>query len=144
MIAEKYCQNASEVRKKWSMTIDSAVHERPVFINRTHDRVAMMDSRLLENLLMDYKYHVTMETEDDGSITGFVEELQLAENAATKEECLKEVISAMKDYAADFYSQFGYWSKAPNRVSHIPYILKLILSDDEKVAEDIICQDGRN
>lgn len=34
MIAENYYQNASEVRKNWSMTIDSVVHERPAFIHR--------------------------------------------------------------------------------------------------------------
>ncbi len=137
-------KNASDVRKNWSTTIDSVVRERPAFINRTHDTVTMLDSNLLLELLDNYKYHIVLETEDDGSVTGFVSELELVENASDKEHCIESIISSMKDYAVDYYTEFGYWSKAPNRKSHIPYILKLLLSNDDLIKEDIICQNGKN
>ena len=137
-------RNASEVRQNWSTTIDSVVRERPAFINRVHDNVAMLDSNLLLELLKDYKYQIVLEQESDGSYTGFVKELDLVENAEGKQECIDSVISSMKDYAIDYYTEFGYWSKAPNRMSHIPYILKLLISSDERIREDIICQDGKN
>ena len=142
-VAQCY-RNASEVRKNWSSTIDSVVRERPAFINRTHDSVAIIDANLLRELLKDYKYHVIVESEDDGSVTGFVDELQLAENAPNKQELINTMISSMKDYAIDYYTEFGYWSKASNRMSHIPYVLKLLISDDEKIAGDIICQSGKS
>ena len=144
MLAEQYYQNASEVRKNWSMTIDSVVHERPAFINRTHDRIMMMDEAVLSGILDTFKYHVTIEKEDDGSLTGYEEELQLVENADTHDALLLKMASAMKDYALDYYSQFNYWSKAPNRVSHIPYVIKLLTSDERKVLEDMVCRDGKN
>lgn len=142
-VSECY-QNASEVRKNWSATIDSVIRERPAFINRTRDNVTLMDTNLLLNLLNGYKYHVILEKENDGSVTGLVKELDLVENGADKKECLDAVVSSMKDYAIDYYTEFGYWSKAPNRRSHLPYILKLLISDDDKIAEDIICQNGKN
>lgn len=144
MITKDYCINASEVRKNWSTTIDSVVHNRPAFINRTHDYVALLDSQLLAEVLRDYKYRVTLEKEEDGSITGYVNDLQLVENAPTKEECLKAVAEGMKDYAIDYYSEFNYWSKAPNRVAHIPYVLKILVSSDEMILRDIVCLDGKN
>ncbi len=144
MVVEEYYQNASDVRKNWSMTIDSVVHERPVFVNRTHDRVTIMDMNVLSELLANYNYHVVLDKEDDGSVTGFVEELDLVENAPSKDECLSKIVLGMKDYASDFYSDFNYWSKAPNREHHVPYILKLLISDTEEIMEDIVCRDGKN
>lgn len=140
----EYCQKASDVRKNWSMTIDSVVHNRPAFISRTHDSVAMLNSQLLLDLLKEYKYHVVFENEEDGSVTGFVEELQLVENANDEKECIESIVSSMKDYAVDYYTEFGYWSKAPNRMNHIPYIIKLLISSDDRILEDIICQNGKN
>ena len=139
------CKNATEVRKNWSMTIDSVVHERPAFISRTHGSIAMIDESLLMELLRDYKYHLSIDVEEDGSFTAFLDELELVENAPTKEECIDVIISAMKDYAMDYYNEFSYWSKAPNRAPHIPYVIKILVSSDNRILEDIIiCQIGEN
>lgn len=144
MEAKDLYQNASEIRKNWSITIDSVVHNRPAFINRTHDYVTMMSSDMVAELLRDYKYHVTLENESDGSVTGYVTELELVENAPTKKACLSGIIEAMKDYALDYYQEFNYWSKAPNRASHLPYVLKLLICDDQMIMEDLVCLDGKN
>ena len=137
-------QNASYVRKNWSTTIDSVVHERPAFITRTHDKVVMANYPLMDKILNGYKFHLTLEKEDDGSITGYLEELQLVENGSSKADCIQKMIAGMIDYAMDYYSEFSYWSKAPNRISHIPYVMKLLISSNEKIREDLICQNGKN
>ena len=54
------------------------------------------------------------------------------------------MIHALRDYASDFYSEFALWSKAPNRKSHIPYILKVLSSTDDELREDIVCRNGKN
>ncbi len=92
-------------------------------------------------LLREYKFHIEIEEEDDGSITAYESELALVENAENREICINKMIKAMKDYAQDYYNEFGYWSKAPNRTAHIPYVLKLLINSDDSIAEDIICQD---
>lgn len=143
-MSEGFYVNASEVRKNWSMTLDSVVHERPAFISRTHDYVAMLDSNLLIEVFKDYKYHVELDKEQDGSITAYVKELGLVENAKTKEELLPQVADSMKDYALDFYNDFNYWAKAPNRAPQIPYVLKLLVCDNERIIGDMVCRDGKN
>ena len=143
-MSEGFYVNASEVRKNWSMTLDSVVHERPAFISRTHDYVAMLDSNLLIEVFKDYKYHVELDKEQDGSITAYVKELGLVENAKTKEELLPQVADSMKDYALDFYNDFNYWAKAPNRAPQIPYVLKLLVCDNERIMRDMVCRDGKN
>lgn len=144
MVSEKFYQSASDVRKNWSMTIDSVVHNKPAFINRTHDNIAMLNSGLLTDMLKSYKFNVILDEEEDGSITGFVEELRLVENAQSREELLDEIVKAMKEYAVDYYAEFDLWSKSPNLVSQVPYVIKLLLSDEREVLEDIICQNGKN
>ena len=38
-----YYKIASDVRKEWSRTIDTALRERPVFIQRTRDNLVLLD-----------------------------------------------------------------------------------------------------
>ena len=40
----------------------------------------------------------------------------------------------------DFYNEFSLWSSAPNRKNHIPYVLKILLSPDKKLQEDMMCR----
>ena len=44
----------------------------------------------------------------------------------TKSECLMILLEDMKEYAQDFYREFDFWSSAPNRKRHIPYVLKIV------------------
>ncbi len=144
MDAAQIYQNASDVRKNWSFTIDTVIHDRPAFINRTHDYFMMLNAGTIKSMLNDYKYHIEMENEPDGSFTGYLVELELAENAPSKEKLIENMLEAMKDYALDYYSEFSFWSKAPNRASHVPYVLKILISDDETLREDMVCQNGKN
>ena len=77
-------------------------------------------------------FHVSFISEDDGSVTGTVEELDLFGNALTKDDCLFLLLNDMREYAHDFCNEFTLWSSAPNRKKHIPYVLK-ILSDRKSV-----------
>ncbi len=143
-VLDSLSTSASYVRQNWSTTIDSVVHSRPVFVKRTHDNITMMDSRLLQYLLLSLTFHVDIETEDDGSVTCFLKELDLVENAPSEDICLDKLIEGMKDYAQDFYNDFSFWSGAPNRKTHIPYVLKILSGDDEDIRRSIVCQGGKN
>ena len=91
----------------------------------------------------ELKFNASLVTEDDGSVTGIIDELDLIENSDTRESCVALLISAMRDYARDFYSEFELWASAPNRKAHIPYVLKILSSSDEQLREDIVCRAGR-
>lgn len=139
-----YYQSASEVRKEWSRTIDTVIRERPVFIQRTRDNLIMLDLATFRLLFEHIRFHVSVYTEKDGSVTCSEDDLDLVENAASQEECIQQLITAMRDYADDFYREFALWSKAPNRRAHIPFVLKILASTNAEIREDVLCHDGKN
>lgn len=88
--------------------------------------------------------HVSFYPEDDGSVTGVLEELDLIENSKTREKCIDALIDSMKDYANDFSNDFEFWGTSKNRQSHIPYVMKILSSDKKEIERLLICQDGQN
>ncbi len=142
---DMYALNSTEVRKDFSAVIDKVVREKPVFIKRTRDHMLLSDVRFMEAVLNEYTFSAERFTEDDGSITLSLSEIDLVENAPTVAECIKALAQSILDYADDFYREYSYWSSAPNRKTHIPYVFKaLILGDAEKVGAIIQCRDGQN
>ena len=139
-----YLKSASEVRKEWSSTIDTALRERPVFIQRTRDNLVLLDISTLRLAFENLRFELIFYPEENNSVTCVETHLDLVENAATQEACISRMICALRDYANDYYNEFSLWSKAPNRKSHIPYILKILSSTDEEIREDMICRDGKN
>ena len=101
----------------------------------TSDDIAIVSSKLLKLFLESLTFTVSFIQEDDGSFTGSVEELDLFANAPSKDECLTLLLDDMKEYAQDFYNDFQFWSSAPNRKKHIPYVLKILSESDEKLLE---------
>ena len=132
--------NSSEVRKTWGSVIDAVIREKPVFIQCTHDNITMISTKMLQTFLEPQKFTVYFVKEYGGSITGSVEELDLFENSNSEESCIKLLLEDMKEYAQNFYNEFNFWSSAPNRKKHIPYVLKILSTPDEKLLEALKCQ----
>ncbi|MBO5637917.1 MAG: hypothetical protein J5906_10440 [Acidaminococcaceae bacterium] len=144
LAVEQLSRSSSEVRKEWSSTIDATVRLRPQFIQRTHDNITMLNTVMLAELLGNCKLHASLYQEPDGSITASVDEIDVIENGATMDECLDNLLMALKEYARDYYEEFDYWSAAPNRRAHLPYVIKLLTTSDEILRRDIICHAGKN
>ena len=69
--------NATEVRKEWSAVIDDVVRVRPALIKRTRDRMLLSDVGTILSLLSKYRFTAARFTEDDGSVTLSLNELDL-------------------------------------------------------------------
>lgn len=136
--------NATEVRKNWSAMLDSVVHDRPVYVKRTHDNIAMINLDLLREVLSAYTFTADKYTEKDGSITLSAVNLDLATNGKTEALAKKALASEIKEYAEDFYNEFALWSSAPNRKPHIPYVLKALSLTSEQLEEEIVCRVGKS
>lgn len=135
--------NATDVRKNWSSVVDSVIREKPVIIKRTRDFMVLANRELFSDMLSAYTFSAKKFVEADGSVTLSLNEMDIAENAPTEDEAKKALANAVLDYAEDFYNDFHYWSSAPNRKAHIPYVLRALLLDDaEKIGECISCQAG--
>ena len=138
-------ESATEVRKDWSLFFDRAVREKPVFIKRTRDSAILADLRFVSLLLDQYTFECEKYVEVDGSITLSLNVLDIVENAATEQEAKIELAKSILDYAKDFYEDYDYWSSAPNRKGHVPYVFKaLLLNDTGKIGELVQCRVGEN
>ena len=136
---------ATDVRREWSKVIDTAIREKPVFIKRTRDHVVISNVEHIKSLLNDY--HLTAEKfiEEDGSITLSMQELDIVANGSSLKLAKQELAKNLLEYAEEFYQDFAFWSKAPNRKSHTPFVLKILLNENiEELISDIKCQPGKN
>lgn len=137
--------SATDARKDWSQLFDNVVREKPQFIRRTRDNVFMSDLNLIKDMLDIYTFTATKYVEDDNSVTLSLNEMDLVENGDTEDDAKKKLASDILEYAEDYYNDFHYWSTAPNRKKHIPYVFKaLILQDINKIGDSIQCHHGKN
>lgn len=137
--------SATDARKDWSQLIDTVVHDKPQIISRTRDYVLMTNIHLMTEILSKYKYNATRYLENDNSVTLSLYEMDIAVNGSTEDEARKKLAQDILEYAEEFYDEFHFWSMAPNRKKHVPYVMKaLILQDINKIGEEIICHDSKN
>lgn len=136
--------SATDARRDWSRLIDTVVHEKPQIISRTRDYVLLADIQLMADILEAYTFTAHKYVEDDNTVTLSLVELDLAVNGSDESDAKLLMAKEILDYANDFYNEFHYWSKAPNRRKHVPYVMKaLILQDVQKIGEEIVWQDGK-
>ena len=135
--------NATDVRKNWSVTVDNVAHERPAYVKRTHDNVAIFSINTLNLMLAGYHFNAKKYKEKDGSVTLSSVDLDIVVNDVNEEAAKRRLAEYIKEYAEEFYYEYSYWSKAPNRQSHIPYVFKALTLDTETVMEDIVCRNGK-
>ncbi|MDD2494677.1 MAG: hypothetical protein PHI05_04855 [Bacilli bacterium] len=132
--------NSTDVRKEFNLVIDKAIQEKPQFFKRTRDLLILMDVNFLEILLSAYKFTAETIVEDDGSITLSLNEIDLIENAETKDKAKLKLAKAMLEYSEDYYCEFKYWSSSSNRKTHISHVIKILTFNDiNKIAKLIEC-----
>jgi len=129
--------SATDVRKNWSVTLDSVIHERPAYIKRTRDNIAILNMDLLTEILSGYKFNASRYIEDDGSITLSADEIDIVVNAKDDDQAIAALASDIKEYAEEYYDHFSSWSIAPNRRPHIPYVLKALSLSEASIRKEI-------
>ena len=136
--------NATDVRKNWSVTLDQVAHERPAYVKRTHDNVAIVSVSTLNMMLSGYHFCAKEFKEKDGSVTLSAVDLDIVVNEVNEQAAKRRLAEYIKEYAEEFYEEYSLWSKAPNRKGHIPYVFKALTLDTEAIEGEIICQAGKN
>ena len=142
---EMLMEQATNVRKEWSAVCDSVVHEKPKFIKRTRDKLWFSNLDTMTEILSAYKFTAEKYIEDDGSITLSLNEIDLVENGENEQEARLALGKAILEYSSDYYEDYAFYSKSPNRKGHIPYIFKaLIMDNPELIGESVQYHDGKN
>ena len=138
-------EKATDVRKDWSSICDSVIHDKPKFIKRTRDKLWFSNLDTMAEILEAYTYTAKRFVEEDGSITFSLNEIDLTENAPNESSARYALGNAILEYAMEYYHDYAFYSRSPNRKGHVPYIFKaLIMDDPQQIGESILCQDGKN
>ena len=138
-------EKATDVRKEWSSICDSVIHDKPKFIKRTRDKMWFSNLDTMAEILEAYLFTAKRFVEEDGSITLSLNEIDLVENGTEESSARYALGNAILEYAMEYYNDYAFYSRSPNRKGHVPYIFKaLIMDDPQKIGESILCQDGKN
>lgn len=138
-------EQATNVRREWSTACDSVIHEKPMFIKRTRDKMWFSNLETMLELLEIYQFTADKFIEPDGSVTLSMNEIDLIENGKDEQEARMHLGKSILEYSVDYYNDYVIYSHSPNRKNHIPYVFKaLIIDSPEKIGEMIRCQDGKN
>ena len=124
----------TEARNQFSNLYDSVYNSfNPAIVKRKNtEQVALLRVDMLKMLLKDYKFAPEIIQEDDGSITLALDVLEIYANNDTLELAMKDLIEDLKLYAQDFLTRSQLFLHAPNRAHHFPYVLKIMLCDNDE------------
>lgn len=136
--------NATDVRKDWSSVLDSVVRHKPVFIRRTRDRMMLCSTDTVSQLVSDVVFVAEKFVEDDGSITLSLDTLDIVSNGCDLSTAKSALVNNILEYAEEYYQEFELYSRAPNRKSHLPYVMKALTAKTPEELEDaVVCQNGK-
>ena len=124
----------TEARNQFSTLYDSVFNSfNPTIIKRKQtEQVALLRVDLLKMVLNDYKLYPEVIQEDDGSITLALDSLEIYANNSTLDLAAKDLIEDLKIYAQDYIDRSQLFFHAPNRKLHFPYVLKVLLCDNDE------------
>lgn len=126
----------TEARSEFSSLYSKVFNDyQPVIIRRRQaEEVMVMRTDLQKLLLEKYRLRPEVLHEEDGSVTLALDEVELYANGRTVEEAAQELARELKLYARDYFERSHLFINAPNRRSHFPYILRVLLCDtDEEI-----------
>lgn len=139
-------QQAPTVHNDFSAVMDMAVYEKPQLISHTKDQLVLMGAEMLNTILQSSIVHVAIEPGDDGAQLYQLEEIpDIFTESANQEEALDGLARDLLEYAKTYYEDFELYVHAPNRLRHLPYVMRaLALGTPQKTREMILCQAGKN
>ena len=127
------------------MCIDQAIHERPQFISRTRDKAVLLSESTLCSLLSFIKFDCQIQK--DGEAFVITNEIisDIITSGETEELAKEDLCRQLLEYAEDYYTEFGLYSRSPNRKEHPPYVmLFLTLGSPDKLMGILQCRAGKN
>ena len=130
----------TEARNQFSTLYDSVFNSfSPAIIKRKKtEQVALLRVDLLKMILNDYKLNPEIIHEEDSSITLALDSLEIYTNNSTIDLAAKDLVEDLKIYAQDYMERSQLFLQAPNRRSHFPYVLKILLCDNDEEIRTIL------
>jgi antitoxin YefM len=124
----------TEARKEFTAMYNHVFNEyTPMIVKRKQaEEIMVLRTDLQKMLLSQYSLKPEITTEDDGSTTMTLDQLDIYANAESVETATTQLIEDLKIYAQDFINRSQLFINAPNRRSHFPFVLRILLADNDE------------
>lgn len=132
--------NLTDARKNFSSLYDQvSIAFRPTIIKRKkHEQVLVLRVDLQKMLLSHFSLKPEIIAEDDGSVTLSLDQLEIYVNSFSLEEAIDALVCDLKFYAQDYIERSQLFLHAPNRQSHFPYLLRVLLCNDDEEVRNLL------
>jgi hypothetical protein len=126
--------NITKARQNLSSLYDQVynTYEPKIIKRKQTEEILLLRVDLQKMLLSNFKLKPEVINEDDGSVTLALDQLDIYVNSISLEDAISELIDDLKHYAQDFMKRSQLFLNAPNRKSHFPYILRILLCDSDE------------
>ncbi|TEB13232.1 exoribonuclease R [Pelotomaculum propionicicum] len=130
----------TNARKTLTDIYDNVWHRYlPVIINRhQNEEVLLLRRELQQDILKAYLLKPEILPEKDGSVTVALNEIDIAVNATSLGGALDELVKEMKIYAQDYLDRLQLFLNAPNRKTHFPYVMRILLCDSDQEIKSLL------
>ena len=130
----------TEARNQFSTLYDSVFNKfNPAIIKRKNsEQIALLRVDLLKMLLLEFTLKPEVIYEEDGSVTLAIDILELYANNSNIDLATTDLIEDLKIYSQDYMQRSQLFLNAPNRRSHFPYILRVLLCDNDQEIRDLL------
>jgi antitoxin YefM len=124
----------TEARKEFTAMYNHVFNEyTPMIVKRKQtEEIMVLRTDLQKMLLSQYSLKPEITSEDDGSTTMTLDQLDIYANAESVETATTQLIEDLKIYAQDFINRSQLFINAPNRRSHFPFVLRILLADNDE------------
>lgn len=130
----------TEARNQFSTLYDTVFNTfNPAIIKRKRtEQIALLRVDLLKMVLSEFTLKPEVIFEEDGSVTLAIDTLELYSNNSSIDLATTDLVEDLKIYAQDYMQRSQLFLNAPNRKSHFPYILRVLLCDNDQEIRDLL------
>jgi hypothetical protein len=112
---------------------------KPMIIKRKQaEEVLLLRTDLQKMLLSNFSLKPELLNEEDGSVTLALDILEMYVNAETLDKAIIDLVQDLKDYAQDYIDRSQLFLNAPNRRPHFPYVLRILLCENDEEIRSLL------
>lgn len=126
----RYALKATEARQHYSRVMEDAVRLRPQAIKRFRDTLFLVSAEHLATMLSPCRLTLRVKREDDGSVYGVFDELDIMDRAKDLDELKRSLAQALYEYAESYLEDFQLYYNSANRRAHLPYVFSVMVQKD--------------
>ncbi len=121
--------NATDVRANFGDFINTVIRDKPQVVKRNRDLIASFSIPHVEEILSFYEFTMEYEQENKQYVGSLEQIADIIAEGSTLEELRLNLATNLIEYAEDYYKDFQRYYNAPNRHSHFPYVVRVMIQD---------------